>query len=111
MQGEGLSPTDAGAGAIERLFALRDQLDEQRLLRGFDYLRVRHPVFVLPLDLGDSPFDRGEAVKVEVQNPIQVPEGPPEWVVRDHVNLNIPASKGMETPLAAIAVTATGIAL
>jgi hypothetical protein len=54
------------------LFALRDELDEKRWRCGFDYLRVRQPVRALPLDLGDPPLNQAEALKIDVEDAIQV---------------------------------------
>jgi len=54
------------------LFALGDELDEKQWPCSFDYFRVRQPVRVLPLDLGDSPLDQAEALKVGFEDAIQV---------------------------------------
>ena len=88
MQGEGLCPTDASTQPIERLFALRDELDEKRWRCGFDYLRVRQPVRALPLDLGDSPLDQNEALKIGFKDAIQVQQRLPEWIVSVHAKEN-----------------------
>jgi hypothetical protein len=73
VEDEGLCPTDASTEPIEHFRALRDELHEKRWRCGFDYLRIRQPLRVLSLDLGDSPLNQGEVLNIDVQDAIQVP--------------------------------------
>ena len=57
---------------------------------------------MLPLYLGDSPLNQGEALKVR-SDPIQVLERPRESVVSGQENCGIDR---VETPIAAMAITA-----
>ena len=72
MQDEGLCSTDTSTQPIERLFAFGDELDEKRWWCSFDYFRVRQPIRMLALDLGDSPLNQAEALKIGLEDAIQV---------------------------------------